>query len=117
MNSTLISQAILNLVNNALDAVSSLSDKWVSVDFVEDDDSVYIGVTDSGPGIPINIRSRIFDPFFTTKSPGKGTGLGLSLSMNIAAHHGGALRLDTLHKNTRFVLQLPKQKNLNALKQ
>ncbi len=116
INSTLISQAILNLVNNALDAVSNLSDKWVSVDFTEDDDSVYIGITDSGAGIPINIRSRIFDPFFTTKSPGKGTGLGLSLSMNIAAHHDGALRLDTLHENTRFVLQLPKHNRRNKLK-
>ncbi len=109
MNSTLVSQVVLNLINNALDAVGNLTDKWVRVDFTEDTDSVYVGVTDSGSGIPIKIRSRIFDPFFTTKDPGKGTGLGLSLSMSIAAHHGGALRLDTLHPHTRSVLQIPKK--------
>ena len=108
MNPTLISQVILNLVNNALDAVSDLNERWVTVDFSDDTDSVYIGVTDSGSGIPLKLRSRIFDPFFTTKDPGKGTGLGLSLSNSIAAHHNGALRLDTLHAHTRFVLQIPK---------
>jgi PAS domain S-box-containing protein len=110
MDPTLVSQVILNLINNAFDAVSDLKDKWVRVDFTEDTDSVYIGVTDSGSGIPIKNRSRIFDPFFTTKDPGKGTGLGLALSMSIAAHHEGALRLDTLHAHTRFVLQIPKKK-------
>ena len=110
MNPTLVSQVILNLINNALDAVGELKDKWVRVDFTEDTDSIFIGVTDSGSGIPIKIRSRIFDPFFTTKDPGKGTGLGLSLSMSIAAHHDGALRLDTLHAHTRFVFQIPKKK-------
>ncbi len=111
MNPTLISQAILNLANNALDAVSELRDRWVRVEFSDDADSVYISVTDSGSGIPIKIRSRIFDPFFTTKAPNKGTGLGLSLSMSIAAHHDGALRLDTLHAHTRFVLQIPKKQS------
>lgn len=114
INPTLISQAILNLANNALDAVSDLKERWVRVDFSDDDDSVYIGVTDSGSGIPIKIRSRIFDPFFTTKAPNKGTGLGLSLSMSIAAHHDGALRLDTLHAHTRFVLQIPKKQSIKA---
>jgi PAS domain S-box-containing protein len=109
MNPTLISQVVLNLVNNACDAVCELKDRWVRVDFTDDTDSVYVGVTDSGSGIPIKIRSRIFDPFFTTKEPGKGTGLGLSLSMSIAAHHDGALRIDTLHAHTRFVLQIPKK--------
>lgn len=114
MNPTLVSQVILNLVNNALDAVDELAERWVKVDFSEDADSVYIGVTDSGSGIPIKIRSRIFDPFFTTKGPHQGTGLGLSLSMSIAAHHAGALRLDTLHAHTRFVLQIPKKQMKKA---
>ncbi len=111
INPTLVSQAILNLANNALDAVAELKDRWVRVDFSDDADSVYIAVTDSGSGIPIKIRSRIFDPFFTTKAPNRGTGLGLSLSMSIAAHHDGVLRLDTLHAHTRFVLQIPKKQS------
>jgi C4-dicarboxylate-specific signal transduction histidine kinase len=109
MNPTLISQLILNLVNNAFDAIALKPDKWVRVEFLEDEQSVFIGVVDCGNGIPIKIRNRIFDPFFTTKEPGKGTGLGLSLSASIAAHHHGVLRLDTLHLHTRFVLQLPKR--------
>jgi PAS domain S-box-containing protein len=108
MNATLISQVLLNLVNNAFDAAQAENDKWVKVEFAEDADSVYVFITDSGAGIPIKNRSRIFDPFFTTKEPGKGTGLGLSLAANIAAHHHGALRLDTLHPYTRFVLQIPR---------
>lgn len=109
MNPTMISQMLMNLLNNALDAVQSEKQKWVKVDFAEDEESIYLYVTDSGPGIPIRNRSRIFDPFFTTKDPGKGTGLGLSLSANIAAHHNGSLRYDHLHPHTRFVIQLPKR--------
>lgn len=111
MNSTMISQLLLNLLNNALDAVEKEKQKWVRVDFAEDEESIYLYVTDSGPGIPIRIRSRIFDPFFTTKDPGKGTGLGLSLSAGIAAHHNGSLRYDHLNAHTRFVLQLPKKQS------
>lgn len=109
MNSTMISQLILNLLNNAFDAVADMSERWVKVEYTENVDSVFIFVTDSGSGIPIKIRSRIFDPFFTTKEPGRGTGLGLSLAASIAAHHNGILRVDTMHPYTRFVLQLPKK--------
>ncbi|MEK7355933.1 MAG: ATP-binding protein [Bdellovibrionota bacterium] len=108
MNGTLIAQLILNLVSNAFDAAKNENEKWVRVEFTDDKDSVYIGVTDSGSGIPIKIRSRIFDPFFTTKTPGQGTGLGLSLATSIAVHHHGSLRLDTFSSRTRFVFQLPK---------
>ena len=109
INPTLVSQMLLNLINNAHDAVEKERNAWVRVEWAEDDDSIYLFVTDSGPGIPIKIRSRIFDPFFTTKDPGKGTGLGLSLAASIAAHHQGSLRLDNLHTHTRFAIQLPKR--------
>ncbi len=109
MNATLVSQLILNLINNSFDAVQALETKWVRVEVADITDSVFFFVTDSGAGIPIKIRGRIFDPFFTTKGPDKGTGLGLSLSTSIAAHHHGTLRLDTMNSHTRFVLQLPKK--------
>ena len=108
MDPTLISQLLLNLLNNAADAVEKEPASWVKIDFTEDQDSVFLFVTDSGPGIPLKIRSRIFDPFFTTKDPGRGTGLGLSLSATIALHHHGILQYDNLSSHTRFVLQLPK---------
>lgn len=112
MNPTMISQLLLNLLYNAFDAVSGEKERWVRFDQTEDAESVYLYVTDSGPGVPIKVRSRIFDPFFTTKEPGKGTGLGLPLAASIAAHHGGTLRLDTLHPFTRFVAQIPKKSRL-----
>jgi signal transduction histidine kinase len=113
MNPIMISQMLLNLLNNGLAAVEDEKEKWVSLEWAEDDDSIFLYVTDSGSGIPIKIRSRIFDPFFTTKEPGKGTGLGLSLAASIATHHHGAIRLDNLHTHTRFVIQLPKRQTQN----
>lgn len=108
MNPTMISQMLLNLLHNAFDAVMDERDKWVKFEFAEDTDSVFLFVTDSGPGIPIKNRGRIFDPFFTTKGPGQSTGLGLSMAASIAAHHGGTIRLDTMSPHTRFVAQIPK---------
>lgn len=109
MNPTMISQMLLNLLNNAFDAIVREKERWVRMEYAEDEHSVYLYVTDSGPGIPIKIRGRIFDPFFTTKEPGQGTGLGLSLAASVASHHAGTLRLDHLHAHTRFVVQLPKR--------
>ena len=87
-----IGQILLNLLQNAFDAVVEQKDeRWVRLDVTSRDDSVVISVTDSGPGIPPELRPRIMEPFFTTKPIGKGTGLGLSLSKNIAEEHGGRL--------------------------
>jgi C4-dicarboxylate-specific signal transduction histidine kinase len=109
INSTQISQALLYLIDNGLDAIENDKEKWITIDSTEDKDSIFIYVTDSGPGIPVKNRGRIFDPFFTTKEPGKGTGLGLSLASSIVTRHGGSLSLDTMNSRTRFVLQLPKK--------
>lgn len=106
---TQISQVLMILINNAIDAISDLKEKWIEIDFFEDEDSIYLTVTDSGFGIPIRNRSKIFDPFFTTKPADKGTGLGLALAQGIVAHHNGSLRLDFRHARTRFVVQLPKK--------
>jgi two-component system NtrC family sensor kinase len=66
-----------------------------------------IVVSDTGPGVPDEIRSRIFDPFFTTKKPGAGTGIGLAVSRGIAEAHGGSLVLAPSAGGARFVLLLP----------
>ncbi len=56
---------------------------------------VLIEVTDTGHGIPPDIRDRIFEPFFTTKELGKGTGLGLSTTLSIVKSHGGFIQVES----------------------
>ncbi|MGE0763133.1 MAG: sensor histidine kinase [Bdellovibrionales bacterium] len=106
-----ISQILLNLCNNAFDAVQNLSERWISISVKENQGSVEISVIDSGDGIPEKIRDKIMQPFFTTKRVDKGTGLGLSLSKRIAEGHGGKLILDHRSAHTHFVLCLPKLQN------
>ena len=102
-----ISQVLINLVNNAYDAVSTLSEKWIILDIYEIDNKVKITITDSGKGIENEIIDKLFEPLFTTKEIGEGTGLGLSISSEIVKNHNGTLYLDTESEFTRFVLELP----------
>jgi PAS domain S-box-containing protein len=103
-----IAQVLLNLLQNAFDAVVDQSgERWVRVEVAPREDWVVISVSDSGPGIPPGLRSRIMEPFFTTKPVGKGTGLGLSLSKTIAEEHGGRLEFSEDQGRTCFSLFLP----------
>lgn len=102
-----LEQVLLNLLNNACDAVATLTTKWVQIDFTRLEQKIQIFVTDSGSGIPSHIVDKLMQPFFTTKEVGKGTGLGLSISKGIIEDHHGQLRYDSLCSNTRFVIELP----------
>lgn len=106
-----VSQILLNLLNNAFDAVVNYSERWVTLECLDNGDTYLFSVSDSGPGIGIELRERIMTPFFTTKPPGIGVGLGLSISTHLASQHGGSLRLDTSSPSTRFVLELPKRQS------
>ncbi|MGZ3650763.1 MAG: two-component system sensor histidine kinase NtrB [Bdellovibrionota bacterium] len=101
-----ISQVLLNLVNNAKDAVEGLEEKWIRLAAETRGNFLMVSVTDSGSGIPREHRARLMEPFFTTKEKGKGTGLGLHISRKILENHGGALLLDEDSPNTRFVCRL-----------
>ena len=105
---TQLSQVLLNLLNNAFDAIAERTERWIEVEGAESDEFVRITVTDSGTGIPSNIADKLFQPFFTTKGVDKGTGLGLSMSHGIIADHGGRIYLDQKSENTRFVVEMPK---------
>lgn len=102
-----ISQVLLNLLNNAIDAVSEQEIKLVDWDTKFFDGYIEISISNNGPMIPKDIRDKIMHPFFTTKAAGKGTGLGLSISQRIASSHGGSLILDDSSSSTKFVLKLP----------
>lgn len=108
-----ISQVLLNLLNNAFDAVEALDEKWVRLRFETDVSRVRILVTDSGRGIPPHVASKMMHPFFTTKELGKGTGIGLSLSRGIVETHGGKLLYDQASPNTCFVVELPLRQKHN----
>lgn len=110
-----VSQVILNLLNNSFDAVINQSDPWIKVSIEETEDSIGIGVTDSGEGIPKEIRSNVLKPFFTTKEPNKGTGLGLSISKGLVEAHAGTLTIDESCPNTRFVVSIPKKSKFSGI--
>ena len=105
---TQLGQIIVNLINNAFDAVKDLPSPWISIQLKEDLSKVILEVKDSGPGVPHDIVSKIFDPFFTTKDVGKGTGLGLSLCRSFAEQHGGTLVFDHSDQVSCFRLEIPK---------
>jgi len=104
-----LSQVLLNILNNAFDAVKEINvdHKWVKISVVVKDAYVEIHVTDCGNGITDNIQDKIFQPFYTTKEIGKGTGLGLSISLGIVQKHAGSLKLNTQSAHTNFVISLP----------
>lgn len=103
-----ITQILVNLLNNAFDAVVDQDVKEIEVQIVNSPEFVEIAVLDSGKPISSDIRRKIMEPFFTTKAFGKGTGLGLSISQRIAQAHGGSLVLDDSSAATKFVLRIPR---------
>lgn len=103
-----ISQVIVNLVNNSVDAISQRPDKWIKLVITDHNDAVEFRVTDSGKGISTELREKIMQPFFTTKEVGKGTGLGLSISKGIIKDHGGDFYYNENSPNTQFVFSIYK---------
>ncbi|MBX9766682.1 MAG: GHKL domain-containing protein [Bdellovibrionales bacterium] len=103
-----ISQVLLNLLYNAIDAIRELPIKWIKVETTLSADWIEIKVTDSGPGIPPEIRHHLMKPFFTTKPEGNGTGLGLAISEKILKAHGGSLNYNPTSEHTRFIARLPR---------
>lgn len=105
---TEICQVLINAINNSIHAVEELTEKWIRLKiYLTPDNLLQLEISDSGKGIPEEVRGRITEPLFTTKAYGKGTGLGLSLSNEIMKNHGGQLFFDFQRSNTTLVLQLP----------
>ena len=109
-----IHQVVMNLVQNALDAVAGAREPRVRVSLDETPGGGgRLAVEDNGPGIPPEALDRVFDPFFTTKPVGQGMGLGLSISYGIVGDHGGRLTAENLSdaagtvSGARLTLELP----------
>ncbi|MFZ3153742.1 ATP-binding protein [Pseudomonas sp.] len=106
-----INQVLLNLLNNAAQAIDGFGQ--ILVKTWADDSAVFVSVQDSGRGMPPEVLARIFDPFFTTKPVGQGTGLGLSISYKIIQDHGGQIRAASEPgRGTRFLIRLPRPQAL-----
>lgn len=108
-----ISQVLMNLLNNAFDAVLDGERRWVDIQGSQLEGNVRLTLTDSGNGIAAEAVDRIFDPFYTTKGVGKGTGLGLSISAGILSDHGGRLYYNRCAPHTQFVLEVPLRESEN----
>ncbi|HOU94858.1 MAG TPA: ATP-binding protein, partial [Polyangiaceae bacterium] len=106
-----LGQVLLNLLVNAAQAIppGAVEQNQVTVATgTGEDGAVLITITDSGCGVPEELRNRIFDPFFTTKPPGQGTGLGLAICLKIVRELGGAIELESrLGAGTTFRVRLP----------
>jgi signal transduction histidine kinase len=104
---TELSQVWTNLLDNAADAVAG-SGGTIAVRTAPSEGGLSVQITDSGPGIPADVRGRIFDPFFTTKEAGKGTGLGLEIAKRIVLRHGGDIQVESEPGRTAFTVRLPR---------
>lgn len=103
-----VQQVCLNLLNNAIYAVTGRAGAQVRIVTRTQRSRVLLEVIDNGPGIPAAARARIFEPFFTTKPEGQGTGLGLSVSYGIVAAHGGSIAVaESSAAGTTFQVALP----------
>lgn len=112
-NPVQLSQVLLNLINNAYQAIKH-AEGMIKIVVARQGSWLRVEVTDNGSGISDTALNHIFEPFFTTKEVGEGTGLGLSISRAIAQQHNGSLTLEhTSADGSTFVLSLPVQDSAN----
>jgi two-component system, sporulation sensor kinase E len=99
-------QVLINLVTNSLHAMPEGGRLRLSLG--RENSHVLLGLSDTGHGMPEEVRSKIFEPFFTTKDFGKGTGLGLTVVKGIIEEHGGTIAVESaVDKGTTFWIRLP----------
>ena len=105
-----IGQILINLLNNACDAVEQhdvAGERSISIETGVEQGMAYVRMSNSGTPLSPELHEKIFIPFFTTKEIGKGTGLGLPISRSMAQAHGGDLLLDKDADRPTFILRLP----------
>jgi signal transduction histidine kinase len=118
-NADQLQQVLLNLVDNALDAMPNGGKLTISVRVDPDRTSqnqrtILVELSDSGSGIMPEHISHIFNPFFSTKSPGEGTGLGLSVCKDIVEKHNGTISVKSIpNQGTKFMIQFPVKEGTN----
>jgi len=99
-------QVFTNLLNNSIEAIQDLPERWIHIEPYAENGMVEIKITDSGKGIPKNDQRDIFNLFYSSKKT-EGTGIGLGLSAQMVKSFGGKLDYNHRHPNTQFNLRLP----------
>jgi signal transduction histidine kinase len=105
-----LSQVLLNLVENARDALGAREGGRIVVTTRRGDtpDRLTLTVEDNGPGVPSELKDKVFAPYFTTKNAKGGTGLGLAIVHRIVNDHGGRITIsDAAGGGARFAIELP----------
>ncbi|NQY99173.1 MAG: response regulator [Bdellovibrionales bacterium] len=112
-----IEQIILNIISNAIHALSSVEEeRRITISLKAEGKTELLEIHNNGPAIPKEIQEKILTPFFTTKEIGEGTGLGLSVSYGIMKAHGGDLAFKSKEgKGTTFSLKFPKPQAVNEI--
>ena len=100
-------QALINLINNACDAIERNDERWIKLEVLKKAGKVLFIVTDSGKELSHKVKQRLFEPLFTTKPAEKGTGLGLGITKKIIEQHRGSIRLQDSTLHTSFIIELP----------
>lgn len=104
----LLNQVVMNIVGNAADAIPGTG--VIDIETASDEATYTIRISDTGPGIPPELRERIFEPFFTTKPVGSGTGLGLAIAYSIVQAHKGSITVDPgALGGACFTIRIPRQ--------
>ena len=104
----LLNQVVMNILGNAADAIHG--EGTITVATYSDAETDMIRISDTGPGIPEDLREKIFEPFFTTKPVGSGTGLGLAIAYSVVQAHSGSLTVETAPGGgASFVIGIPRQ--------
>ncbi len=108
-----IEEVILNLINNAADAMQGMEEgKKIEITSSIENDRILVTVSDAGPGVPSAMKDRIFDPFYSTKN--SGTGIGLSIAHRIITDHRGSLTLgNSKWGGAEFVIEMPLAQGMN----
>lgn len=107
-----LKQVLLNLLNNAIDAVSAQTDKQIQILATRKRGKLCLIVENNGEAVPKEILDDLFQPFFTTKH--NGTGIGLSICKNIIEKHKGTIICESNADRTRFVITLPMTKKITG---
>jgi C4-dicarboxylate-specific signal transduction histidine kinase len=107
-NRNQLGQVFLNIIMNAVQALSERSDGVIQIRTENDEQSIAMHIIDNGCGISEEKIKLIFDPFFTTKDVGEGTGMGLAISYGIVQKYNGKINVSSvLGKGTKFTLHFP----------